>query len=98
MSMNLNARNGKDTIELWQTPTHISFMCCTNQYGKVVEMRGRNAKRALHMYLAWARSVINGSFASTENVEEQKRIVDDHEKYITTIIKGDTRKLCVWVM
>lgn len=97
MSMNLYAMCGDETIELWQTPTHISAMCCMNQYGDVVEMRGRNAKRALYAYLAWIASKSNGSYPSQEAALEAHQLISEHTDYIESWLKKDVKHLRVFV-
>lgn len=97
MSMNLYAEYGSEVIELWQTPTHISYMCCMDQHGRVVEMRGRNAKRALYVYIAWI-SDVTGIFDSVEELNAYRKPIDDHVEYVKSFLKRDYKPLSVFVM
>jgi hypothetical protein len=58
MSMNLYCSlNGRE-IGLWQTPTHITYMCL---YGKKFrrgkDVTGKAARRALELYRLWGSSL-----------------------------------------
>lgn len=98
MSMNLHAEYGDEVIELWQTPTHISYMCCMDNGGHVVEMRGRDAKRALYMYTTWISSNLTGTFNSMEELNKHKKPIVDHVEYVKNFLKKDCKRLSVFVM
>lgn len=48
MSMNLNARCSSGKINLWQTPTQISYTILPRKYS---EVKGVKAKEALERYI-----------------------------------------------
>jgi hypothetical protein len=88
MSINLHAKAGDIEINLFQTPSVISWMICTDERGQMDEWEGRDAKRALRAYLYWAHSTLK--FESADEIEDWKR----HEKYIHSFLKRDDLK--VW--
>jgi hypothetical protein len=52
--MNLHCRlNGRE-IDLWQTPTHITYMCLYGkQFRRGEDVTGKAARRALELYRLW---------------------------------------------
>ena len=90
MSMNLNACCKEGTIELWQTPTQISYTILPS--GSV---KGKKAVEALERYKAWVRYSINGVYSSQEAVDYAKDNIDRHLKYIESF---DLKGLELWVM
>jgi len=71
MSMNLHC----DGIDLWQTPTYITYMCMSfdrdgNPDGGMEGVRKR--------YLIWVRSHLDGVWRDEKQYEFEKMNVDRH--------------------
>lgn len=66
MSMNLHC----EQVELWQTPTYITYMCYSNRDG--------GWKGILYRYSEWVKSFLNGCWKSNEDFEEMKDRIDKH--------------------
>lgn len=81
--MNLHARAGKETIDLWQTPTSITRMCLMSSKGIRVTAKGKAARRALRIYLEWVRGTLDGAWTSTEALEDMKESVQWHTEYVS---------------
>ena len=73
MSMNLHCNN----VELWQTPTYITYMCMALKDGYSFEFKGVNARRALYAYMQWAMSRFD-SFCGTD---EELKVHNANRKY-----------------
>ena len=100
MSMNLNAsvgdKIGDKRIDLWQTPTYISYMCCVDDEGFIKgELKGKEAKRALNAYCCWVKEQLNGKWSDSESYEYMKKNIEGHVIEIRKHIKD--KKLKVWV-
>lgn len=66
MSINLYC----EQMELWQTPTHITYMCYSNNDGGWRGVRYR--------YSHWVKSHLNGSWKDQKAYEAEKERVDEH--------------------
>ena len=83
MSMNLHAEdeNGRE-IELWQTPTWVTYMCIDswkqNGSGKNSNPLQRKWKDTRKLYLEWVRSRTQGVWKSTEEYEDMRDTVKLH--------------------
>jgi hypothetical protein len=64
-----------DKIELYQTPTWVTYMCTMDVNGKHGYAKGPDAKRALYCYLEWCSS--RGRKISN-NDEEYREMQEDH--------------------
>lgn len=93
MSMNLNATTKNGAIDLWQTPTQISYTILPEGSG---EVKGAKAKDALIRYMEWVKYSTNGAWNSVEELQDAKQRVDEHLEYVKGFINDKT--LCVWVM
>jgi len=93
MSMNLHARTKKEVIELWQTPTQISYTILPRS---IEEATGKKAQEALERYLEWVGYSWMGQFLSYEDKKILMQEVKDHIKYVSRFMKN--RTLTVWVM
>ena len=85
MSMNLHCNK----VDLWQTPTHISYMCTMNEEGARYEVTGKEAKRALFSYIEWVKSTLNGVYSTPEeiqNYERHKESVQYHIEEVTSVL------------
>ena len=95
--MNLNAKVDGESINLWQTPTQITNMICVNHEGEIVELTGKEAKRALQSYCKWVDGSLNGKLWNIEELKEHREIHDEHIEYIQNLIKTGKR-FRVWEM
>jgi len=74
MSMNLYAEDKKGKkVELWQTPTWITYLCFNTHDNKQ-----REWKDTLFIYTEWVKSHLQGVWDSNEEYEDMKREIDDH--------------------
>lgn len=94
MSMNLKCNQ----IELWQTPTHISYMCMiTDSNGGLFSctLRGKKAAIALSRYKQWVKTYCEGSYTDSEKdlYESKRSSMLEHIKKIDNVIKCCNRKL-----
>jgi hypothetical protein len=98
MSMNLHARIDKHEIDLWQTPTQITYMCLIDNNGKKVsELKGKQAKRALAVYMAWVEGSINGAWESHEAMKDHEENIESHIAYLHSILKK-AKRIYVYVL
>lgn len=70
MSMNLFC----EEVDLWQTPTYITYMCYSNQDGGWQGIKYR--------YIQWVKAQVNGSFKSVKEADEVRAVIDKHIKEI----------------
>ena len=104
MSMNLNC----NLIELWQTPTHITYMCMMDDTGKLgYKYTGKKALAALLRYKEWYENRMIKIFEYEQECgaseQELKETQEHHEilkkeftKKIKDIEKNGLSKLEVW--
>ena len=64
--MNLNCKQ----MDLWQTPTHITYMCYSNADG--------GAKGIFYRYEQWMRSHLNGVVQDVLAHEDLRANIADH--------------------
>lgn len=93
MSMNLHC----DVIELWQTPTQITFMCMVQPDGAVpFELKGKKAKHALEIYKQWVRFFTNGkTWKNDISMEQADESVKSHLREIEEATKNKRIKVYV---
>ena len=90
MSLNLTCNQH----ELWQTPTHITYMCLMQHNGNVeVPANKRDKLRALYCYQEWIRAQSNGVWEDQEAHENLRTQIQDECDAIDRIIKNYTPKL-----
>jgi len=53
MSINLHIAIDGEEIDVYQTPSHITYMCMMTQDGWTMRLKGKQAQRAVRSYLAW---------------------------------------------
>ena len=94
--MNLNAISKSGKIELWQTPSQISYTICVDENGVAGELTGKNAKRALQAYCQWIRYSTNGGWNSVEELEDARALVKEHLEYVESFL--ESKGLKVWIM
>jgi len=79
MSMNLTAKNKDGYINLWQTPTQISY---TILPPTITVAKNKKAVEAIERYCSWVRYSSNGAWSSQKDYEEHCDIIKEHLKYI----------------
>ena len=80
MSMNLTLNNGEDgpSIDLWQTPTWVTWVCLSYDPATRQPDGGHDAVR--RRYAQWVQSHTNGVWTDPEDLEwERERIIDHLE-------------------
>ena len=70
-----------DQLDLWQTPTYITFMCYSNEDG------GWNGIR--YRYIEWVRSHLNGVWDNDTLYNDMKEKVDKHIEELMSFEKLD---------
>lgn len=86
MSMNLKC----NLVSLWQTPPYITNMCLfTLKEGGVSCVTGKKARRALELYMIWARSTINGAWDSAGDLEMARETLKEHLAEIEDVINSN---------
>ena len=93
MSMNLHARTKKEVIDLWQTPTQISYTILPSS---IEEATGKKAQEALERYLEWVGYSWTGELFYHEDKKILMKEIEDHIQYVSRFMKN--RTLTVWVM
>ena len=93
MSMNLHARTKKEVIDLWQTPTQISYTILPSS---IEEATGKKAQEALERYLEWVGYSWHEYRLSYEDKKILMQEIRDHVQYVSQFMKN--RTLTVWVM
>ena len=89
MSMNLHITAGCEDIFVYQTPTHITYMCMMDGSGKVAgELKGAQAMRAIACYIEWVKSRGNGVYKSHKEAEEIRRDISEHIAHIKSATKN----------
>lgn len=66
MSMNLHCKE----VDLWQTPTYITYMCYSNKNG--------GWKGVLYRYSEWCKGTLNGAYKSAQEADWAREQVRDH--------------------
>ena len=66
MSMNLHC----EEVDLWQTPTYITYMCFSNEDG--------GWQGILYRYTQWVKSCANGPFKSSYDADIALQNVKEH--------------------
>ena len=100
MSMNLNASYDGKTINLWQTPTSISEMCCMQDSGAAAwDLTGKRAKRALFCYLRCVDGHTDGVWNNDKEFDDMLKRCQEHRQKIEQYFKKrNLKKLNVWIM
>ena len=93
MSANLHARTKKEVIDLWQTPTQISYTILPSS---IEEATGKKAQEALERYLEWVGYSWHGQFLSHKDKKNTMKEIEEHIHYVNKFMKN--RTLTVWVM
>lgn len=89
MSMNLNC----NLVELWQTPTSITYMCLETDQGFLNEVKGKQAKAALARYIHWIKGSANGIYKSPKEADTARKYINDHIEEVNKVIKNKKLKV-----
>ena len=96
MSMNLHCNQ----LDLWQTPTFVTYMCTMQPEGHVGnDLTGDDAKRALHMYIQWAKDQnvkVTRTAEDAEFAKDRRAVIDRHICEVLEVL--DSPALKVWWM
>ena len=79
MSMNLHCEG----LDLWQTPTHITYMCMSVN-PKTGESDG-GMEGVRRRYITWVRSRADGAYDSAEDAAAQYALVNEHMAYVMSV-------------
>ena len=85
MSLNLtlvSESTGKE-INLWQTPTYITFMCLSSDPETLLPDGGMLAVR--RRYLLWLDSNLNGVWKSSEDLDAMREDISEHKDKVMSI-------------
>lgn len=98
MSLRLHAISGTTEINLIPTPSYIAYMIFVDHRGSLHrELIGRNAKRALYMYLELVDSLDNRIYTKWMMNFYNEIRTNIHRQHIEEFIKRDDR-LVVYMM
>lgn len=87
--MNLTLKVNGRNIELWQTPTYITYMCLMGSDGKHSDKTEiEEAKRAIYCYLTWVKSTANGVWGNHEDYLYAREQLNNHVKEILDELKS----------
>lgn len=76
MSMNLYAKINGVKLDLWQTPTYITYICLMHHDGIHNDVTGQDAVKALMCYQEWVSHNLDGVWTDEEEYEFMKERVD----------------------
>ena len=79
MSMNLTCRG----IELWQTPTYITWMCLS--YDPETGQPDGGHEGVRRRYIMWVESSTDGVWKDANAFELQRRAVEEHIHIVKSI-------------
>lgn len=75
MSMNLHC----EEVELWQTPTWVTYICYSNGDG--------GWKGILYRYEQWVKGRLNGVWKKDYEYTDMKQTIDEHLAIINNAVK-----------
>ncbi len=89
MSMNLFAENNGVEINLWQTPTWVTYMCIDSykqdkHSGNPLQRKWKDTR---HLYLEWVKSHSQGRWDSEVEWQEMVDNIKEHVDNIMSIKK-----------
>ena len=83
MSMNLYIKVDGECLNVYQTPTHITYMCLVNSKNEIKpSITGKKALRVVYAYLYWVDSTSDGIYETIEDAQCQRSVVRKHREYI----------------
>ena len=85
MSMNLTLHDGEDgpQIDLWQTPTWVTWICLS--YGPETGIPDGDHAGVRRRYIQWVESHLNGAFRDAEELEQQREWVKGHIETVNSV-------------
>jgi hypothetical protein len=81
MSMNLTCEG----VELWQTPTYITWMCLSYDPSTGLPDGGHEGVR--RRYIMWVESSTDGVWNDANALDRQRRSVAEHLKIVKSIVE-----------
>jgi hypothetical protein len=75
--MNLCLRINGESYNLWQTPTHVTYMCLMTSKGVKPVMSGKQALRALQIYFEWCEYSCHVVHIAKEHIEDVTEAIKD---------------------
>lgn len=97
MSMNLYIEFDNQKIDVYQTPTHITYMCLMTDIGRKFEMKGKEAKRAVNCYIEYVGSLKNGMYHSEEEMKEYCDPINNHIRTVQLLLQS-AKKIRVYTL
>lgn len=87
MSMNLTLHNGENgpQIELYQTPTWVTWMCLS--YNPETQKPDGGHESVRRRYELWVRSSLDGVWKNSEDFDYQKERIEKHLKVVNSVKK-----------
>jgi len=84
MSMNLTLHDGEDgpEVELWQTPTFITWMCLS--YDPETQAPDGGHEGVRRRYLIWIEGQLSGVWKDMDEFRFLKKEIDEHTKLINS--------------
>lgn len=82
MSMNLYITFDGRKQEVYQTPTHITYMCLMTDSGFSCELKGKNARRSVRCYVEYLMGSCDGIYYSQEEYDDHVLPIRKHAKEI----------------
>ncbi len=99
MSMNLNLKVNGNHVDLFQTPTYISYLLMTNDKGEqMYEVKGKKAKGVLRRYIFWLRDQRQRLVNSCKNSEERENVSESYNSHITIVSNCEKEDLHFYIM
>lgn len=89
MSLNLtltDSETGND-IDLWQTPTFITWMCLS--YNPKTKKPDGGQEGVRRRYLQWVASKLNGVWTDKEELEYMEQRIKEHTKEVLSVKKPE---------
>ena len=98
MSINLNISSNLGKLDIYQTPTYVSYMCVVDGKGDLKSRQGKKALRSIQIYLQWVESIKNETFANEEDAKARRDSVNEHINTVKEWIEESAvSSLLVWV-
>ena len=91
MSMNLHLEDevGRRQLRLWQMPTFITAMCLVSGSGMHDET---DTLSIMYRYIEWVKGQLNGSYASSEELESRRSLVNGHIQEVERFVRRSAKK------
>lgn len=85
MSMNLTLHDGEEgpEIDLWQTPTWVTWVCLSYDPDTGLPDGGHRGVR--RRYIHWVNSHLDGIWKDKEDFEWEKKRIREHVKIVSSV-------------